>query len=168
MSNDYDAFEDVIGSYHGVFGDTEPGLDPGLKKYETVQAKPTQQGVVFQLTCQGCGKPTQMLVEWPEMVALKYGVNPAIAFRAHPAILSNPTRWEWLGVAKGDRSPEQAWRPEIRCRHCDFHFPLRVSSAEPERFLAAARRAGFINQAGEQQVSQIAAQYAKQGQAVRR
>lgn len=159
--DNYDAFDDVISSYQGVFGDTEAGLDAGLKKHEAVQAKPTKQGVVLELSCQGCGRPTQMLVEWPEMVAIKYGVNPAIAFRGHPGILSNPTRWEF-------RPDEQLWRPDIRCSHCQFHIPLRLSPGEPERYLRDGRRAGYINQAGEQQVSQIAARAASQGQAVRR
>lgn len=159
--NNYDAFEDVIGSYHGVFGATEPGIDAGLKRYESVQAKPTAGGVVLQLSCQGCGRPTQLHVEWPEMVALKYGVNPAVAFRGHPGMLKTPTRWEF-------RPDEQAWRPDLECRHCGFYIPLRISPAEPERFLAAGRRAGFINPPGEHQVSQIAAMAAKQGQAVRR
>jgi hypothetical protein len=160
-SNDYDAFEDVIGDYNGVFGATEAGLDPGLKKHEDVQVKTTKHGVVFQLSCQGCGKPTQMTVEWPEMVALKYGVNPAIAFRGHSGMIQNPTRWEF-------RPDEQAWRPDMQCRHCQFHIPLRVSPAEPERFLAAGRRSSYINPQGEQQVAQIAAAAARQGQAVRR
>lgn len=159
-ANNYDAFEDVIGSYHGVFGATESGLDSGLKKHESVDAKPTQQGVVFELSCQGCGKPTQMMVEWPEIVALKYGGNPAVVFRQHPGIIRNPTRWEF-------RPDEQAWRPDMQCRTCQFHIPLRVGPGEPERYLAIARRSGFINPAGEQRVSQIAAQAAQQGQAVR-
>ncbi len=159
--NDYDAFEDVIGSYNGVFGATEAGLDAGLKNHEQVQAKPTKHGVVLQLSCQGCGKPTQMLIEWPEMVAIKYGVNPAIAFRGRPGMVQNATRWEF-------KPGEGAWRPDLRCSHCQFHFPVRVFPSEPERFLAAGRRAGFINPQGEHLVANICAQMAAQGQAVRR
>ncbi len=159
--SDYDAFQDVIEGVNGIFGAEQAGLDSGLKKHDSVHAKATPRALVFQLNCQGCGKPTHLEVEWPELVALKYGVNPVIAFRGRPNMLQSPTRWEF-------RPAEQAWRPEIKCRNCGFHVPLRVAPDEPERHLAVARRREFINQQGEHAVAQICAQAAAGGAAVRR
>lgn len=160
-TDDYDRFADVQEDVHGIFGADQPGMEPGLKKHESVLAKPTREGVVLELSCQGCGKPTKMTIEWPEVVALKYGVNPVIAFRAHPGVVKFPTRWEFL-------PHEHSWRPEMKCRHCQFWIPLRISPDEPERFLKVGRRNGLIHPAGEKQVSQVAAAAAAQGQAVRR
>ena len=160
-TRDYDRFADVQEDVHGIFGADQPGMEPGLKKHETVNVQPTKEGVVMQMSCQGCGRPTHMTVEWPEVVALKYGVNPVVAFRAHPGVVKYSTRWEFL-------PREHAWRPELKCSNCQFWFPLRISPEEPERFLAAGRRHGFILPAGEQEVSRVAAMAAQMGQAVRR
>lgn len=158
---DFDAFGDIINEQAGIFGNEQAGLEPGLSKHDAVHAKPTPQGVVLQIACQGCGRPTHMTVEWPEMVALKYGVNPVVAFRQHRGVLNDPTPWEFL-------PHEGSWRPDLRCRQCKFHFPVRLEPHEPERYLSAARRAGYINPSGENQISQIAAKVASQGKSVRR
>lgn len=159
--SEYDAFGDVIDSVNGIFGTDTAALDQGLKKHDSVHAKATASALVLQLNCQGCGKPTHMEVEWPELVAMKYGVNPVIAFRGRSGIISNLTRWEFLPA-------EQAWRPEMKCRNCGFNVPIRISAdGEPERHLAVARRRGFINPPGEHMVAQIAAQAAQGGKAVR-
>jgi hypothetical protein len=159
--DDYDAFGDIINEQAGIFGNEQASLEPGLKKHDSVHTKPDKAGVVLQMTCQGCGRPTHMTVEWPEMVALKYGVNPVIAFRGNPGLLREPTPWEFL-------PHEAAWRPRLRCRQCNFHFPVRIEPHEPERLLAAGRRQGFILPRGEAEVSRIALQAAEAGQAARR
>jgi len=161
--SDYDGFGDVINGSSGIFGAEQAGLIPGLKAHDSVHVKPTREGVVFQLSCQGCGKATHLTVEWPELVALKYGVDPAIAFRGHPRIIPNPTSWRW-------RPEDQAWSPNIKCSgHSCYWIPLRIDFSEPEKYLKVARREGYINQRGEQLVSQIAAKAAGvAGQAVAR
>ena len=83
-SNDYDRFADVQEDVHGIFGADQPGMEPGLQKLESVHAQATGDGVIMQMSCQGCGVPTHITVEWPELVAMKYGVNPVVAFRPHP------------------------------------------------------------------------------------
>lgn len=158
---DYDAFGDIINEQTGIFGTEQASLQPGLKNHDSVSSRTVAEGVVLQMSCQGCGRPTHCTIEWPELVALKYGVNPVIAFRMAPGILRDPTPWEYL-------PHEGAWRPQMRCRHCNFHFPVRIDPSEPERLLARGRRAGLINRAGEAQISQIAARMSQAGQHVRR
>ncbi|MCP4242344.1 MAG: hypothetical protein GY772_17455 [bacterium] len=158
---DYDAFGDVRNTQTGIFGSEQAGLEPALRNHDAVTAKPTSEGLVLQMTCQGCGVPTHITAEWPEVVALKYGVNPVVAFRQH-RVLSDPTPWEFL-------PHEHAWRPALKCSRCSFNLPVRIEPHEPEKHLAAARRAGFINRTGEDQVSRIAASVsAQQGRQGRR
>jgi len=161
MPKDYDAFQDVIEGVNGIFGQEQAALDPGLKKHDSVHAQVSKEGVVLQFSCQGCGKPTQLTIEWPEVVALKYGVNPEIALRGHSSGVNDVARWEFL-------PHEQSWRPHLKCGGCQFWFPIRVSPDEPERFLASARRRGMINPEGEAGIAQICARAAQAGQAVRR
>ena len=153
--NDWDTFQDVIEASNGVFDGSV-----GLKNHDSVKPFVTPQGVALQFECQGCGNPKKLIVEYPEMIALKYGVNPEIAFRGIPGVLDEPTRWEFLPA-------EQSWRPDRRCPGC-FWFPIRIDPQEPERYLQMARRRGYINPAVEQKLSAIAAKAAQNGQAVRR
>lgn len=161
MADNYDAFGDILDSTQGVFGAEQAALQPGLKKHQAVHAKPSESGVVLQFECQVCGQPATLEVEYPEIVALKYGVNPVIAFRGHPNVLTNPTRWEFLPHQNG-------WKPEIRCQGCGSQADVIIEPHEPENYLKGARRRGYINAAGEQQVSAICTQVAQHGQGVRR
>jgi len=155
-SSNYDTFTDVIQSFNGVF----EGAD-GLKRHDAVKTHITPQGCALTFECQGCGTPSQLMVEYPELVSMKYGVNPAIAFRG-TQFVREPTSWMYL-------PHENAWCPnQLKCRNCGFKFPLRIERGECERHLSEARSRGYINPAGEQQVSARCAQMAQQGQAVRR
>lgn len=155
-ANKYDTFTDVIQGFNGVFEGSE-----GLKSHSLVKAETKNNGLALQFECQGCGAPTEMLVEYPELVAMKYGVNPMIAFHNVRGILAEPTRWEY-------RPDEDSWRPDLKCTICGFFFPIRIARHECERHLAMARGRNFINPQGEARVSQICAAAANGGQAVRR
>ena len=161
-SNNYDGFGDILSQTDGVFGADQAAIQPGLKRHRTVNHQLDESGVVFQFECQVCGQPSVLTVEYPEMVALKYGVNPVIAFRAHPKVLKELTRWEF---SPGDNG----WKPDVKCMACNAtHKDLIIEPHEPELHLQGARRRGYINGQGEHTVSQICAQYAQAGQGVRR
>ena len=130
-------------------------FDGQMRQQEQVDVQPDASGVTLRYTCQGCGLGTSVLVEWPELVALKYYVNPARAFHGHARIVQEPLACEW--------SPDQhAWKVLADCPNggCGFHAGLRIQPDEPERWLALGRRRGWINPAGEQQVSQHCQQLA--------
>jgi hypothetical protein len=155
MSNNYDTFTDVINSVNGVFEGAA-----GLKSHDSVKTHITQGGCALVFECQGCGAPTQLLVEYPELVAMKYGVNPAIAFRG-TRFVKQPMSWMYL-------PHENAWRPHhLECVKCGFKLPIRIERGECERHLSDARSRGFINPAGEKDVSQRCMEMARAGQSVR-
>lgn len=140
---EYDGFGDITSSETGIF----QGL--GLKRHDSVSHEMTQHGLVLEFFCQGCGSSKQMIVTYPELVAMKYGVNPALAFQGIPGIDS----WQFV-------QQEQAWRPQLQCHECQFHIPLRVQPNECERHLQVARRRGFLNPETEQKLSNRASQIA--------
>lgn len=164
----YDPFGDVDADTQGVFGPEQAGLRPGLKQLRTVHAVVQPDGIWMQFDCQVCGAPTVMLIEYPEMVALKYGINPVVAFRNYPDMLKSPTRWEFS--PGNDISNPTGWRPDIRCSQCNANTnkDFCIEQHEPELLLAAARRKDYLVPEGEQYVSRICATAAKSGRNVRR
>jgi hypothetical protein len=164
----WDPFGDVDADTQGVFGAEQAALRPGLKQLRTVHAVIRPDGVLLQFDCQTCGIPTVMTIEYPEIVALKYGVNPVVAFQAHPHVLQEPTRWEFApGRSVNDAT---GWRPDAKCRQCNANASkdLCIEQHEPELLLQGARRRGYINPVGEQQISNICAKVAQGGRNVRR
>lgn len=161
MPENYDAFGDIREEAAGIFDAEQAALQPGLKRHQAVHDQTTKSGVMLQFECQVCGQPSVFEAEYPEIVAIKYGVNPVVAFHGRQGILQNPTRWEFLPEKNG-------WKPEARCGSCHAFIDALIEPHEPEKFLQSARRRGFINPEGESQVSQICAQAAQAGQSARR
>ena len=161
MSNsnfDHDAESLALG---GVFGADQAALQPGLKRHQSVPHRILQGGVELKFDCQSCGMPILLVVEYPEIVALKYGVNPAVAFRFKKVMATEPTSFEFLPHQNG-------WLPKTHCHACNKPVEIVVEPHEPENYLKGARRRGFINAQGEHQISQLCAQVAQGGQSVRR
>jgi len=126
----YDKFGDVVRNNRGIFGDA-------LEEHDKVEARPMPDGVHVEFQCEGCGSSTRVVIEWPEIIAMRYMVNPIYAFRGRPDIVQSPMSWTY-------NVTEQAWMPEARCQHkCNFFYGIRVLPQEPARWLEAARRGGF-------------------------
>lgn len=166
MSRDeeFDRFGDVINGNNGIFGSDTAAMEQGLINFDTARTVGTAQGVVVEMACRGCGRGAKLLVEYPELVAVKYNVAPHIAFHGKPNILQNPVPWAY--------SPrEQAWWPSYPCNHCRTPIAPLVTPEEAESHLAKARRNRWIDPVGEQYVAKIAsdvAQQVQQQQAARR
>lgn len=159
MASDYDGFGDVINGTTGIFDEQGAALESGLKKHDSVQAKATREGLALSVNMPCCGRPRQFLVDWPEIVAMKYSVNPAVAFR-NTNIVESPTSWQY-------RADEDAWRPNQKCPEHGFWLPIRLLRHEPEKFLAQARGRGLINSEAEAVVAQHCAKVAAAGQGMR-
>jgi hypothetical protein len=143
----YDGFGDITSSQNGIFGMN--GLEPTLKKHDSIKHEIADKGLLLEFYCQGCGAPTQVMVEYPELISMRYGVNPAVALRGQQSLVEEPTNWQFVPA-------EQSWRPDMKCPHCSFNICIRVGAAEPDHHLANARRRGFVPAQMEQQVSALA------------
>ena len=143
-----DEFNDIKNSSLGIFGGGGPGMESPLKSHDAVQHEVIREGLALEFNCPGCGLTTQLMLEWPELVAMKYGHNPALVFRGHPEFVRDPMSMVW-------EAGESGWRPEAACRHCGFKFCIRLSSQEPEQALRVGRQRNFINPDGERQVSAL-------------
>lgn len=164
QNNSWDSFGDVDVDTQGVFGAEQAALRPGLKQLRTVHAVVRPNGILMQFDCQVCGTPTVMSIEYPELVALKYGVNPVIAFQGQPKMLKEPTRWEFApGASINDPT---GWRPDIKCSQCNANAgkDLCIEQHEPELLLKGARQRGYIDEGAEAQISNHCASVAKGAQ----
>lgn len=144
QEEDFDDFADIINNQAGVFGDTAAALDHGLKAMDTVDVAVTPAGAVLEFRCVGCGRPRQLTLDYPELVALKMRISPHMAFKSGQHV-SDPTTWRWV-------KEEHRWGLVMQCNMCPYHYAVRLGAQEPDAILSKARRAGYINPAGEQGV----------------
>jgi len=149
---DYDQFQDIVNAATGIFEGS------GLRAHDSVSTAVRPEGVVLEFVCQGCSRGQQVTLEWPEVIALKYGVDPAFAYRGRQDIVRSPMSFKPL-------SKESAWAPQETCSNDGWHYALRIFFDEPERWLQQARRAGYIGTQAEQQLSQFATQIAARARA---
>ena len=159
MSDNYDDFEDII---HNSFGIAEgAGLDSAIADIDAVQARAMPDGVAFEFRCQGCGRPRRLTLDYQELVALHFGLSPHVAYHNRPDLCPSPSEWSW----RANERPA-SWGLHLQCNRChQYHYPLRLTPQEPKRYLDQARKAGFINPAGEQHYVHHCRQVAQAAQA---
>lgn len=129
-----------------------------LSEHDAVVHRVRRDGVALEFACRGCAVPKEVVLEWPEVIALKYGIDPALAFRANPNVIAHPTHFQY-------NAEEGGWVPDIRCPSCNFGLAVVVAPDEPERWLASARRSNAISPQAEQQLSQFVASVANAARA---
>lgn len=152
MSQQFDQFGDIINRSDGIFGSDGvniAGQDGGLRAHDSVKTTAKPEGVAVEMQCRGCPRPLQLMVEYPELVAVKYNVPPQEVFRRYPQVVRFLTEWKWSQT-------EQAWWPVTRCVGCQNIAGPMFTPEEAESLLAKARRNGWINPQGEQGVSDMA------------
>ena len=139
----FEDFVDVTDQNPGIFA------GGGIDDLERVSWKPVGEGIQFNFSCHNCGSSLGLVVEWEELVALKYGMTPAVAYQFAPEKLRGLASW------RADRE-ESCWRPEIMCTHCDDQqmIPLSIGFTEPETYLRAGRAKKIIIPAGEKSAVQ--------------
>lgn len=135
----------------GIFGNAYTDM-------QKADATLVREGVKLTFRCPGCGLVTDVTLEWPELMALKYNLNPAVVFRQFPGHVQHPMSWQY-------NAAERAWAPDATCDSCPFHFGLRLSPDEPARYLKQAWRAGLLSPQGTQQVEALCKQLQASGQA---
>lgn len=121
-----------------------------LGDHDTVVHHVRREGVALQFACRGCTTPKELTIEWPEVISLKYGIDPSIAFRNQPNVIGNPTKYTF-------HAEDGGWIPDLDCPGCGFRYAIVVGPDEPERWLATARRSGVLSHQMEQQLSQYVA-----------
>lgn len=157
MSNDKHQFQDLYPNT-GIFHDSNPSLMPTLSQHDGVDHQIQNGGCDTVFNCPSCGVPIKITIEWPEIVAMKYGVNPYHIYsqaQFSGLISGQPISWKFV-------PNEQAWTPEMKCSVCNWASGLRVKPQELEPWLNEGRRRGFINFNAERDISTLCDRMAQQ------
>lgn len=153
--NNHDRFTDVVDGSAGIFDGSTTGIagtQGGLNSFDSPTTTSRQDGVAVGMQCRGCGRPVEMLVEYPELVCVRYGVSPHLVFQLYPQLRSQVrevTEWQYSQANQG-------WAPVQTCASCRTWVPPIFTPEEAERLLAKARRSGWLTSDGEKAMSAAA------------
>ena len=144
-------FDDIVDNQKGIFGADCAGLcGSAMDAFSQANGVPDPSGMMYEVTCENCG-PRKIVVEWPELIAIKNSISPHVAFQRAPSLVQNPTAW-------GFDQRHQCWYPDIRCRSCNWQFRMMVHPGEVERGLRLAVSQGWVPESAFAQISGICQQ----------
>jgi hypothetical protein len=130
---DNNPFDDVAENQRGIFGDDCAGLCPALSNYDTNKKAAQQDGLAMQFDCQRCGSSKIIVVEWPEMLALRAGVPPAVAYQGVSGLMQGPPLdWKW-------DSQERVWWPNRTCSGCHQALVVALAPEDVQQHVDIAR-----------------------------
>lgn len=151
MSNDYDEFQDVRDANRGIFSDGLGAIDDGFRAHNRVNYSLSQEGLVCELPCGGCGLPYQMMVEWPELVALRVGISPYHAYGAVPQWRQWAAPWSLAPERRVQEAGGRGtyWMTEgLKCK-CGAMIEVMVSPEEATSYLRKARSKNWLSKQDE-------------------
>lgn len=152
----YDQFGDIIGDSSGIFSDGKGAVDDGLKRFDQIVAQVVPEGITVEMSCRSCGRPRQLTVLWPELVALRCNVSPYDAFSRVPQLAAYASRWRVAAVPNGTY-----WIPEgMRCGKCGADVAPQFDPAECAKIIGEMKRRGWLSQQDEVQVGNVCMQAA--------
>ena len=136
----HDEFADYQANWQGMFGEGMSSIDDGLCNFDRVSHAVTKLGLANEFQCRRCGAPIRLIVEWPEIIALRCNISPHVAYQNHPRFGSfAQNRWR-----KADPRCGNYWVPEgLRCK-CGEPAHVLISSSECQGHLVKRRAMGPI------------------------
>lgn len=144
----HDMFRDIThGGAFGIFDKDQAALESGMEKVNGVSSVPEKDGVALDFTCNGCGNSQRVTLEWPEVIAMKYGLSPHHAYAQAKPVQCDPSPWGF------DRE-DGGWQPLFKCG-CGWHLGMRIGPDEFEKWLRVARRSGLIQKQVEHACNQF-------------
>ena len=154
-------WDDIMGSQQGIFGNDAPSVagNSAMTEFANARAVPTPEGLAISLQCERDGRPQTVVAEYPELIAIKYGISPHIAYgqavaQGHKIPYLNGPATQW-----GYDPNMKRWFPNAACR-CGAPIQPRISVAEAESALRAAQAAPWIEVAIVTQLSNFCAKMA--------
>jgi hypothetical protein len=139
-----DEFEDIMEEQQGIFG-LDGVCGSGLGELSKAKTKFVPDGIIVSAMCGNCCAEIKIGVEYPNLVALKYGVQPKEAFGgvAHPGtgapIVSPNHMIDW-----GYEAPH-GWFPALPCPSCKHNPRVYFSQHESGKLVESAGRQGLID-----------------------
>jgi hypothetical protein len=127
MAENHDKFLDYQAEWQGLFSDGNGAMGDGLCSYDKVVHQVVQSGLANEFQCRNCGAPIRLVVEWPEIIAIRCGISPHLAYQGNHRFSSfAQNKWR-----KADKRCGDYWVPEgIKCNKCGKEVYVLLSSGE--------------------------------------
>lgn len=154
MRSDRDDFADVGGTGAaggGIFGNDQAALQPGHQKHHSVASNLEPDGLHMHFDCRTCGKPRHLVAHYAELLSCFYGVPPQASLQGVQIPGMHLSMWT--------HSPADGWVPVVKCTGCPDNLQPGISFKEIQGILEHARRAGWLPQQAEQQLTQRIMQF---------
>jgi hypothetical protein len=163
MTNSFDGFPDVIGGSAGIFDHNSAsvaGQHGGLSAHDTPQTNATKFGVAVLMACRGCGRPAQLMIEYPELICVQYNAFPqnvwaALAQVGQPAPVQDQTYWDYS-------APNGGMYPMKECGWCRTPLVPIFTPEEAAAHVTKAYQAGWLKEGPAKQLANFAYQVAQQ------
>lgn len=149
-------WDDVVEGQRGIFGGAEASVTGrgAMDDWISARTQPTPEGLVIRLMCESCGTPREVTPEYAELIAIKYGLQPHVAFNGQ-GVLKHPTLW-------GFDQNHRAWFPDAKCP-CGMALRPLITVAEAGKALDVAVNSGWIPLKFVQDLSRFCAQMQQRG-----
>ena len=147
MADQFDKFSDIIEREEG--GSLGGG---GLNEFDSVRSVLSKAGLLTEVACRSCGRRKQLMISYPEIIALRVGVSPAQAFGRVPQLQAHASPWQLVQLPEGLH-----WMPQgLRCGLCpEGTVYVYLSPDECTVRLSHAKQRGFLSPEDEIQVGRI-------------
>lgn len=151
--DDFDELERATDKIGGIFaGDA-------VEKFDRPQTKVKKDGYYISHHCVHCHRFRNLLISYPELVGLKYGIEPHFFASKLPLfklpIPPDVTPWHF-DAASG------RWYPHNQCVNCGKVTKIAITQREAGGILDNASAQGYINPQSLQVYSNAAAQIGAQ------
>jgi len=152
-------FEDVsddVDAQQGIFADGTASLSKlsAMSQQSAIRPALRPEGLIYNLSCPRCGVFRPMVLEWPELVAVRHSISPHFAYQGQQ-VLQQPTPWVYDAREHGfypDGAQDQQGMP---C-NCGGRIKLVITIQEIDRRIQDAVGAGVLAPADVQRYSAIA------------
>lgn len=165
--NHFDDMGDLDGQ-QGIFGgaDAVTGRSAIDDVTRGARTQAQQDGYHIHHQCEGCGRHRDTIVEYPELIAVKYRVSPHLAYQGIRVPMMSGPLMQW-----GYDSQRDAWFPGQSCA-CNYGAKLLVTVSEATSVIDKALQRGWLpidlyNQLA-QRCHQVQSMVQQQQQQVRR
>lgn len=152
-----DAWADVVETQRGIFGGAEAAISgkSAMEDWVSARTTPMAKGLKILFQCESCGHRLELVAEYPELIAIRAGLQPHVAFPPGTRVLIHPTVWGF------DRD-QNAWFPDVKCP-CGMPLRTFISVAEASAALVKAQDSAWISGQVVQQLSQHCARQRQGG-----
>jgi len=146
-----DYWSDISEKQQGIFGEASLDGTSAMNEYNQAKTTVTPDGLEIRVHCENCGRQPAVTAEFPELIAIKYGLQPHVAYG--PLIAQGRKILQGQATAWGFDPAKKMWFPDAKCSGCGWPVRPLISVGEAEAAIRAGQGSGWIPLAVVEQLS---------------